>query len=213
MTTIRNRSGSDIDESKLVNQGYLENPYVGKRKYYYITEKGQHAIDRKLYTGRDYGELHEKVHHKVFAECFAQYLAKTACQHVEKYYEPMGGGMVFDVAGFVDLPGGQRNLTAIGEVITQVKPERVLKHYDDFAQYSGVTKHWVVKDIDVTHDLVRALHDAGRIETVPPKSLQNHTRIAERTFGEDGEWQIHSGSDIIEIVRAFTAESEDGEIE
>jgi len=38
-------------------------------------------------------------------------------------------------------------------------------------------------------------------------------RIAERTFGEDGEWQIHSGSDIVEIVRAFTAGSEDGEIE
>jgi len=213
MTTIRNRSGSDIDENKLVNQGYLENPYVGKRKYYYITEKGQHAIDRKLYTGRDYGDLHEKVHHKVFTECFARYLAQTESQHVEKYYKPMGGGMVFDVAGFVELPGGQRNLTAIGEIITMVKPERVVKHYDDFAQYDGVTKHWVVKDIHVAHDLVRALHDVGRVETVPPKSLQNHTRIAERVFGEHGEWQIHSGSDIVEIVRGFTAKSEDGEIE
>jgi hypothetical protein len=213
MTTVRNRSGSDIDESKLVDQGYLENPYVGTRKYYYVTEKGQHAVDRKLYTGRDYGDLHEKVHHKVFTECFARYLAQTESQHVEKYYEPMGGGMVFDVAGFIDLPGGQRNLTAIGEIITTVKPERVVKHYDDFAQYDGVTKHWVVKDIDITHDLVRALHDAGRVETVPPKSLQNHTRIAETVFGEHGEWQIHSGSDIVEAVRAFTAESEGGEID
>ena len=213
MTTVRNRSGSDIDESKLVDQGYLENPYVGTRKYYYVTEKGQHAVDRKLYTGRDYGDLHEKVHHKVFTECFARYLAQTENQHVEKYYEPMGGGMVFDVAGFIDLPGGQRNLTAIGEIITTVKPERVVKHYDDFAQYDGVTKHWVVKDIDVTHDFVRALHDAGRVETVPPKSLQNHTRIAETVFGEHGESQIHSGSDIVEAVRAFTAESEDGAID
>ena len=213
MTTVRNRSGSDIDESKLVDQGYLENPYVGTRKYYYVTEKGQHAVDRKLYTGRGYGDLHEKVHHKVFTECFARYLAHTESQHVEKYYEPMGGGMVFDVAGFIDLPGGRRNLTAIGEVITTVKPERVVKHYDDFAQYEGVTKHWVVKDIDVTHDLVRALHDAGRVETVPPKSLQNHTRIAETVFGEHGEWQIHSGSDIIEAVRAFATESEGGEID
>ena len=213
MTIIRNRSGSNIDEDKLVKQGYLENPYVGTRKYYYVTEKGQQAVDRKLYTGRDYGDLHEKVHHKVFTECFARYLEQTESQHVEKYYEPMGGGMVFDVAGFVDLPGGQRNLTAIGEVVTAVKPERVVKHYDDFAQYDGVTKHWVVKDIDVTHDFVRALHDAGRVETVPPKSLQNHTRIAETVFGEHGESQIHSGSDIVEAVRAFTAESEDGAID
>ena len=213
MTIIRNRSGSNIDEDKLVEQGYLENPHVGTRKYYYVTEKGQHAVDRKLYTGRDYGDLHEKVHHKVFTECFARYLAQTESQHVEKYYEPMGGGMVFDVAGFIDLPGGQRNLTAIGEIITTVKPERVVKHYDDFAQYDGVTKHWVVKDIDVTHDLVRALHDAGRVETVPAKSLQNHTRIAETVFGEHGEWQIHSGSDIIEAVREFTTKSEDEAID
>jgi hypothetical protein len=213
MTTVRNRSGSDIDEDKLVERGYLENPYVGTRKYYYVTETGQEAVDRKLYTGRDYGDLHEKVHHKVFTECFARHLEQTEGQHVEKYYEPMGGGMVFDVAGFIDLPGGQRNLTAIGEVITAVKPERVVKHYDDFAQYDGVTKHWVVKDIDVTHDLVRALHDAGRVETVPPKSLQNHTRIAETVFGEHGEWQIHSGSDIIEAVREFTTESEDEAID
>jgi hypothetical protein len=166
-----------------------------------------------LYTGRGYGDLHEKVHHKVFTECFARYLAHTESQHVEKYYEPMGGGMVFDVAGFIDLPDDQRNLTAIGEIITTVKPERVVKHYDDFTQYDRVTKHWVVKDIDVTHDLVRALHDAGRVETVPPKSLQNHTRIAETVFGKHGEWQIHSGSDIVEAVRAFTTESEGGEID
>jgi len=213
MTTVRNRSGSDIDEEKLVECGYLENPYVGTRKYYYVTETGQEAVDRKLYTGRDYGDLHEKVHHKVFTECFARYLEKTEGQHVEKYYEPMGGGMVFDVAGFIDLPGGQRNLTAIGEVITTVKPERVVKHYDDFAQYEGVTKHWVVKDIDITHDLVRALHDAGRVETVPPKSIQNHTRIAEIVFGEKSEWRVHSGSDIVEAVRNLAAESEDEEID
>jgi hypothetical protein len=213
MTIIRNRSGSNIDEDKLVEQGYLENPYVGTRKYYYVTEKGQQAVDRKLYTGRDYGDLHEKVHHKVFTECFARYLEQTEGQHIEKYYEPMGGGMVFDVAGFVDLPGGQRNLTAIGEVVTVVKPERVVKHYDDFAQYEGVTKHWVVKDIDITHDLVRALHDAGRVETVPPKSIQNHTRIAEIVFRENSEWQIHSGSDIVESVRDLAAESEDEEID
>ena len=213
MTTIRNRSGSNIDETKLVEKGYLENPYVGTRKYYYVTEKGQEAVDRTLYTGRDYGDLHEKVHHKVFTECFARYLAHTEGQHIEKYYEPMGGGMIFDVAGFVELPGGQRNLTAIGEVVTLVKPERVVKHYDDFAQYGGVTKHWVVKDMDVTHDLVRALHNAGRVETVPPKSLQNHTRIAETVFGEHSEWRIHSGSDIVEAVRDFTAESGDEEID
>jgi hypothetical protein len=213
MTTIRNRSGSNIDEDKLVADGYLENPYVGTRKYYYVTKKGQQAVDRKLYTGRGYGDLHEKVHHKVFTECFARYLEQTEGHHVEKYYEPMGGGMVFDVAGFVDLPGGQQNLTAIGEVVTVVKPERVIKHYDDFAQYHGVTKHWIVKDITVTHDLVRALHDAGRVDTVPPKSLQNHTRIAETVFGEDSEWQVHSGSDIVEAVRNFDAETEGGAID
>jgi len=210
MTTVRNRSGSDIDEGKLVEQGYLENPYVGKRKYYYVTEKGQRAVDRKLYTGRDYGDLHEKVHHKVFTECFARYLEQTENHHVEKYYEPMGGGMVFDVAGFIDLPGGQRNLTAIGEVVTTVKSDRVIKHYDDFAQYDGVTKHWVVKDIDVTHELVRVLRDAGRVETAPQKSLQNHTRIAEIVFGEHSKWRIHSGSDIVEAVREIAAESGGG---
>ena len=213
MTTIRNRSGSNIDEDKLVTEGYLENPYVGTRKYYYVTKKGQEAVNRTLYTGRDYGDLHEKVHHKVFTECFARYLEQTEGHHVEKYYEPMGGGMVFDVAGFVELPGGQRNLTAIGEVVTVVKPERVVKHYDDFAQYEGVTKYWIVKDITVTHDLVRALHDAGRVDTVPPKSLQNHTRIADVVFGEHSEWQVHSGSDIVEAVRNFDAESGDAAID
>ncbi|WP_136602884.1 hypothetical protein [Salinigranum halophilum] len=207
MTTIRNRSGSTVDEDSLVERGYIENPYVGTRKYYYVTEKGQQAVDRKLYAGRDLGDLHEKVHHKVFTECFARYLKVVEGQSIEKYYEPMGGGMVFDVAGFVEFPGGQRNLTAIGEVITQVKPERVVKHYDDFAQYDRVSKHWIVKDITVAHDLVRALHRAGRIETVPSKAVQKHTRIAEIAFDGNDEWQIHGGSEIIETVRGFASET------
>jgi hypothetical protein len=213
MTTIRNRSGSTVDEDSLVKRGYIENPYVGTRKYYYVTEKGKQAVDRKLYAGRDLGDLHEKVHHKVFTECFARYLEVVEGQSVEKYYEPMGGGMVFDVAGFIELPGGQRNLTAIGEVITQVKPERVVKHYDDFAQYDRVSKHWIVKDITVAHDLVRALHRAGRIETVPSKAVQKHTRIAEVAFDGNDEWQIHGGSEIIETVRGFASETRESSLD
>jgi hypothetical protein len=48
---------------------------------------------------------------------------------------------------------------------------------------------------------------------VSPRSVQNHTRIAEIVFGENSEWQIHSGSDIVESVRNLAAESEDEEID
>jgi hypothetical protein len=44
---------------------------------------------------------------------------------------------------------------------------------------------------------------------VPPKALQEHARIGEIVFTEEDEWQIHSGSEMIEVLRHVTADSED----
>ncbi len=208
MTKIRNLSGSNIDEDKLVEAGYLEHHWAGK-KYYWITEKGQDAVNRKLYTGRNYGDLNEKTIHKVFSEYFARYLEYSEGLSVEKYYEPMGGGIVFDVAGFSTNEEGNHDLTVIGEVLTSVKPARVVKHFDDFCTIDGVKKFWVVQNYDVAHELVRALETAGRIQNAPWKDVKNYEKITEEAFGSTDEWRILGANNVVEFVKEHEADSEE----
>ncbi|WP_049934487.1 hypothetical protein [Haloplanus natans] len=90
---------------------------------------------------------------------------------VETYYEPMGGGMIYDVAAFIDRPDGTQRLRCVGEVVTNLRPEWIVKHYDDMARTEGLLRVWVVPNYDTAHELVRTLHEAGRVSDVPYKSV------------------------------------------
>jgi hypothetical protein len=206
MTLIRNLSGSDIDEEKLIEEDYLEEHWANQ-KYYWVTEKGQKAVNRSLYKGRNRGDLHEKTIHKVFSEYFGRFLHHGRGLHVEKYYEPPSGGMVFDVAGFTVGESGWEDLAVIGEVLTSVKAERVVKHYEDFEEFDDVQKFWVVQNYEVAHDLIRALDSAGYINKVPPKDITDYREITEKAFGTDTEWRIIGANEIVEQVKELESEN------
>ncbi|WP_197428333.1 DUF87 domain-containing protein [Halapricum sp. CBA1109] len=206
MTTIRNLSGGDIDEEKLIEKDYIEEHWANQ-KYYWVTEKGQKAVNRSLYKGRNRGDFNEKTIHKVFSEYFAQFLELGRGLHVEKYYEPPSGGMVFDVAGFTVADDGWDELAVIGEVLTQVNPAWAVKHYEDFDEFGEVQKYWVVQNYEVAHDLIRALNSAGYINEVPSKDITDYREITEKAFGPDTEWTIIGANEIVEQVKGFDSEN------
>jgi predicted transcriptional regulator len=206
MTLIRNLSGSDIDEKKLIEEDYLEEHWANQ-KYYWVTEKGQKAVNRSLYKGRNRGDFNEKTIHKVFSEYFAQFLELGRELHVEKYYEPPSGGMVFDVAGFTVADEAWDELAVIGEVLTQVNPAWAVKHYEDFDEFADVQKFWIVQNYEVAHDLIRALDSAGYINEVPSKDITDYREITEKAFGKDTQWRIIGANEIVEQVKELESEN------
>jgi hypothetical protein len=207
MTTIRDAIDEEIDEEQLVEDGFLEIQRVYGRKYYYVPPAGQTAVSRKIYAGRNNGDLFEKTAHKVYVEYIARHLRNRGLL-VETYYEPMAGGMVFDVAAFLPRDDGSRTLAVIAEVVTNIRPELMVKHYDDLASFEGVRKMWVVPHTDVAHEIIRALAEAGRLENVPHKTTKNYARLSEEAFDNPREWRFVGGRNIIESVDQAEEDSE-----
>jgi hypothetical protein len=114
--------------------------------------------------------------------------------------------MVFDVAGFTVGESGWEDLAVIGEVLTSVKAERVVKHYEDFEEFEDVQKFWVVQNYEVAHDLIRALDSAGYINEVPSKDITDYREISEKAFGTDTEWRIIGANEIVEQVKELESE-------
>ena len=199
MTTIRNGVDGEIDEDRLVEMGYLELQSVNTRKYYYVTPAGQDAVDRTIYSGRNDGDPFEKTVHKVYVEYTARHLRNQGLL-VETYYEPMAGGMVFDVAAFLPGDGDGRTLAVIAEVVTNIRPDLMIKHYDDLASFDGVRKMWVVPHTDVAHEIIRVLVDAGRLQTVPHRDVENYARLSEQAFENPREWRFVGGRNLVRIV-------------
>ena len=208
MTTIRDALDGDVDEEQLVDDGLLEIQRVYGRKYYYVPPAGQTAVDRKIYAGRNNGDLFEKTAHKVYVEYIARHLRNRSLL-VETYYEPMAGGMVFDVAAFMLRDDGSRKLAVIAEVVTNIRPELMVKHYDDLESFDGVRKMWVVPHTDVAHEIIRTLVDAGRLANAPHKTTKNYSRLSEEAFDNPREWRFVGGRNIIESVDQVEGDSED----
>jgi hypothetical protein len=120
----------------------------------------------------------------------------------------MAGGMVFDVAAFLPRDDGSRQLALIAEVVTNIRPELMVKHYDDLASFDGVRKMWIVPHTDVAHEIIRALVDAGRLETAPHKTIKNYARLSEEAFDNPREWRFVGGRNIIESVDQAEEDSE-----
>ena len=206
MTTIRNSVGGEIDEDRLVELGYLEHQSVNTRRYYYVPPAGQDAVDRTIYSGRNDGDPFEKTAHKVYVEYTARHLRNQGLL-VETYYEPMAGGMVFDVAAFLPGDGDERTLAVVAEVVTNIRPELMIKHYDDLASFDGVRKMWVVPHTDVAHDIIRVLADAGRLQTVPHRDIENYARLSEQAFENPREWRFVGGRNLVRMVDRMNGES------
>ena len=211
MTEIRDAVEGDVDEDRLEADDFLEIQRVHGRKYYYVTPKGQAAVDGKIYSGRNNGDRFEKTEHKVYVEYVAHHLRNRGLL-VEKYYEPMAGGMVFDVAAFVPGDDGSRTLAVIVEVVTNIRPELMVKHFDDLAAFDGVRKMWVVPHTDVAHEIIRTLVEAGRLNNAPSKTIKNHSRLSEEAFDKPREWRIVGGRKIIESVDRAGEESGDDDL-
>jgi hypothetical protein len=207
MTAIRDAIEGEVDEEQLVEDELLEIQRVYGRKYYYVPPAGQAAVSRKIYAGRNNGDLFEKTAHKVYVEYIARHLRNRGLL-VETYYEPMAGGMVFDVAAFLPRDDGSRTLAVIAEVVTNIRPELMVKHYDDLASFEGVRKMWVVPHTDVAHEIIRALSDAERLENVPHKTTKNYARLSEEAFDNPREWRFVGGRNIIESVDQAEEDSE-----
>jgi hypothetical protein len=211
MTTIRNGVNGEIDEDRLVELGYLEHQSVNTRKYYYVSPAGQDAVDRTIYSGRNDGDPFEKTAHKVYVEYTARHLRNQGLL-VETYYEPMAGGMVFDVAAFLPGDGDERTLAVVAEVVTNIRPDLLLKHYDDLASFDGVRKMWVVPHTDVAHEIIRVLADAGRLQTVPHRDIENYARLSEQAFENPREWRFVGGRNLVRKVDRMNAESDGDEL-
>ena len=211
MTTIRDSFDGEIDEGRLVQMGYLEIQTVYRRKYYFVTPEGQDAVDRTIYAGRNDGDVFEKTAHKVYVEYVARHLRNRGLL-VETYYEPMAGGMVFDVAAFVPRDDGGRTLAVIAEVVTNIRPDLMVKHYDDLATFEGVRKMWVVPHMDVAHDIVRTLVDAGRLQTAPHRDVENYVRLSEAAFDDPSEWRFVGGRNIVRLVDSVADEDESDDL-
>jgi hypothetical protein len=207
MTTIRNGVDGEIDEDRLVEMGYLELQSVNTRKYYYVTPAGQDAVDRTIYSGRNDGDPFEKTVHKVYVEYTARHLRNQGLL-VETYYEPMAGGMIFDVAAFLPGDDDGRTLAVIAEVVTNIRPDLMIKHYDDLASFDGVRKMWVVPHTDVAHEIIRVLVDAGRLQTVPHRDIENYARLSEQAFENPREWRFVGGRNLVRMV-----DRTDGEVD
>lgn len=207
MTTIRNGVDGEIDEDRLVEMGYLELQSVNTRKYYYVTPAGQDAVDRTIYSGRNDGDPFEKTVHKVYVEYTARHLRNQGLL-VETYYEPMAGGMIFDVAAFLPGDDGGRTLAVIAEVVTNIRPDLMVKHYDDLASFDGVRKMWVVPHTDVAHEIIRVLADTGRLQTVPHRDIENYARLSEQAFENPREWRFVGGRNLVRMV-----DRTDGEVD
>ena len=128
------------------------------------------------------------------------------------YYEPMAGGMVFDIAAFAPREDGRRTLAVIAEVVTNIRPDLMVKHYDDLASFDRVRKMWVVPHTDVAHKIIRTLVDAGRLENVPPKTLKNYARLSEAAFDNPREWRFVGGRNLIEAVDCVRDDSDDDDL-
>jgi hypothetical protein len=207
MTTIRDALDAELDEDRLEADGFIEIQSVYNRKYYYVTPKGQTAVDRTIYAGRNDGDPFEKTAHKVYVEYVARHLRNQGLL-VETYYEPMAGGMVFDVAAFVPRDDGRRTLAVIAEVVTNIRSDLVLKHYDDLATFDRVRKMMVVPHTDVAHEIIRVLVDAGRLQTAPHRDVENYVRLSEEAFPNPREWRFVGGRNLIRAVDRNSEESE-----
>jgi hypothetical protein len=141
----------------------------------------------------------------VYVEYLKRYLEREGFA-VETYYEPMGGGMIYDVAGFTEETDGTRRLGAVGEIVTNIRPELAVKHYDDMARNEGVLKLWVVQNSDGAHDLVRTLAQADRVDDIPYKSVRNYETISKETFGDLSEWRIIGATNLIDAMDEHTDE-------
>lgn len=97
----------------------------------------------------------------------------------------------------------------VGEVLTNVRPDLMVKHYDDMARNEGVLKLWVVQNYNVAHKLIRTLKQEGRVSDVPYKSINNYETISEETFGDLTEWRIIGATNLIDTVEE-RLDDEDG---
>jgi len=185
MERIKNQF-DQVDEEKLVELGYLEKQTENLRVYYTVTRDGQRACGAKVATGEDQGDVNEKTYHKVMVEAFARSLARDQNNHyfVKKYTPLHGTDVKPDVVGY-----DGEDPVIIGEVISNVHPSLMVKHYDDFNKFDVEKKIWIVPNLSVAWDITRALANVGRIDELPPKrNKRTYEKLTEAIWGEDGEW-------------------------
>ena len=195
MERIKNQF-DEVDEEKLIELGYLEKRTENLRVYYTVTRDGQRACGAKVATGEDQGDVNEKTYHKVMVEAFARSLARDPNNHyfVKKYTPLHGTDVKPDVVGY-----DGKDPVIIGEVISNVHPSLMVKHYDDFNRFDVEMKIWIVPNLSVAWDITRALANAGRIDELPPKrSKRTYEKLTEAIWGEDGKWTFVGAPNLLD---------------
>jgi hypothetical protein len=185
----------EVDEEKLVELGYLEKQTENLRVYYTVTRDGQRACGAKVATGEDQGDVNEKTYHKVMVEAFARSLARDPNnQYFVKRYVPLHGTDVKpDAVGY-----DGEDPVVIGEAVSNIHPSLIVKHYDDFNRFDVEKRIWIVPNLSVAWDIVRALANAGRIDELPPKrNNRTYEKLTEAIWGEDGEWMFVRAPDLL----------------
>ncbi len=184
-----------VDEEKLIDLGYLEKQTESLRVYYTVTRDGQRACGAKVATGEDQGDVNEKTYHKVMVEAFARSLARDPNnQYFVKRYVPLHGTDVKpDAVGY-----DGEDPVVIGEAVSNIHPSLIVKHYDDFNRFDVEKRIWIVPNLSVAWDIVRALANAGRIDELPPKrNNRTYEKLTEAIWGEDGEWMFVRAPDLL----------------
>ncbi|AXG11958.1 helicase HerA domain-containing protein [Haloplanus rubicundus] len=185
----------EVDEEKLIDLGYLEKQTESLRVYYTVTRDGQRACGAKVATGEDQGDVNEKTYHKVMVEAFARSLARDPNnQYFVKRYVPLHGTDVKpDAVGY-----DGEDPVVIGEAVSNIHPSLIVKHYDDFNRFDVEKRIWIVPNLSVAWDIVRALANAGRIDELPPKrNNRTYEKLTEAIWGEDGEWMFVRAPDLL----------------
>ncbi|MDS0261977.1 hypothetical protein NDI56_21450 [Haloarcula sp. S1CR25-12] len=194
MAAIKNQF-SDIDLEKLEDLGYLEVHEDLSRIYYTVTGDGQMACGASVATGENQGDVNEKTVHKVLVEALARSLAndRTNQYFISKYSLIDDGAAKPDLAAY----DGER-LALIGEAISNSPPYLIVKHFDDYNAVAAERKVWIVPNISVAWEIVRALSNAGRIGELPAKREGlTYEDLNAEIWGENSDWEFAGGRELI----------------
>ncbi|QLC35649.1 hypothetical protein EFA46_015425 (plasmid) [Halarchaeum sp. CBA1220] len=189
----------DVDVERLIDLGYLEKSTENLRVYYTATEDGQRACGTRVAFGEDQGDVNEKTYHKVMVEALARTLANDENQQyfVKRYAPIFGTDVKPDVVAFRD-----EKPAVIGEAISNVRHEHIIKHYEDFSRFDVEKKIWVVPNLSGAKNITRALHNAGLIDEVPAeRNSRSYADITRATWGDDSEWQFVGVANLLDELQ------------
>jgi len=172
MTALKTRAG-DPDIAQLIEEGYVEQDKVSRRRYYSLTRKGWGVLNEQA-PGNGFGDYFEKVEHRVGTHLLSEALKNKNDVVSVEVYEAIDGETIDVVAYTAD---GDIGYT--GEVETASNnAAAVVEDYEKLAQIDGESI-WVAPTNASVEELWEDLESKGMVSEVASRVAARSSRLQE----------------------------------